>query len=58
MKKNLLASGGLDSSILLADLARNALVFPIYVTMGLMWEKEEKIALEAFIKLTIPTYNK
>ena len=44
-----LASGGLDSSILLADLARTAEVFPIYVRKGLLWEEEELRSLNAFI---------
>jgi 7-cyano-7-deazaguanine synthase len=44
-----LASGGLDSSVLLADQARNAEVFPIYVQWGLAWEATERDALQAFI---------
>ena len=43
-----LASGGLDSSVLLADLARDALVFPLYVRSGLAWEDEEFKALCAY----------
>lgn len=49
-KVAVLASGGLDSSILLADLARTGLAFPIYVRAGLAWEDEELLALEAFLK--------
>ncbi len=45
-----LASGGLDSSILLADLAGTAEVFPIYVRKGLLWEEEELRSLNAFIE--------
>jgi 7-cyano-7-deazaguanine synthase len=45
-----LASGGLDSSVLLADLARKNEVHPVYVEAGLAWEAQEKRALEAFIK--------
>ncbi len=44
-----LASGGLDSSILLADLSGTAEVFPIYVRKGLLWEEEELRSLRAFI---------
>lgn len=44
-----LASGGLDSSVLLADLARSNDVFPIYVEAGLAWEKHERHALDAFL---------
>ena len=44
-----LASGGVDSSILLADLAGTAEVFPIYVRKGLLWEEEELRSLNAFI---------
>jgi len=51
MKKAIavLSSGGLDSSVLLADLAKNALVYPLYVRAGLSWENEEYTALQAFI---------
>jgi 7-cyano-7-deazaguanine synthase len=44
-----LASGGLDSAVLLADLARNNTVFPIYVETGLAWEALEKRALLSFL---------
>jgi len=44
-----LASGGLDSAVLLADLAREATVFPIYVEAGLAWEPVEKQALAAYL---------
>ena len=44
-----LASGGLDSSVLLADIARHSIVFPIYVQVGLAWEKEERQALASFL---------
>jgi len=46
----ILASGGLDSSILLADEARNAQVYPIYVECGLAWEAGEREALEVFLR--------
>jgi 7-cyano-7-deazaguanine synthase len=44
-----LASGGLDSAVLLADLARENTVFPVYVEAGLAWEAEEKRALATFL---------
>ena len=45
-----LASGGLDSAVLLAGLAGEATVFPVYVEAGLAWEGEEKRALHAFLE--------
>jgi 7-cyano-7-deazaguanine synthase len=44
-----LASGGLDSAVLVADLARSAEVTPIYVACGLVWELAERRALEAYL---------
>lgn len=44
-----LASGGLDSSVLLADEAKFATVYPVYVRCGLAWENEEFKALNAFV---------
>ncbi|MGA2409418.1 MAG: 7-cyano-7-deazaguanine synthase [Candidatus Binataceae bacterium] len=44
-----LASGGLDSSILIAGQARNAEVYPIYVQWGFPWEVSERESLEAFL---------
>jgi 7-cyano-7-deazaguanine synthase len=44
-----LASGGLDSSVLIADQARNAEVFPIYVQFGLTWEATECRTLQSFL---------
>lgn len=41
-----LCSGGLDSVVLAADLARSLDVHPVYVTSGLAWEREEKAMLE------------
>jgi 7-cyano-7-deazaguanine synthase len=42
---------GLDSSVLLADLARRGRnVFPLYVRAGLRWEPEELFALRKFVK--------
>ena len=45
-----LASGGLDSAVLLADLAREAMVFPIYIEAGLAWEGLEKQALASYLE--------
>jgi 7-cyano-7-deazaguanine synthase len=44
-----LASGGLDSAVLVADLARSARVHPLYVEAGLRWEAHEQRALRAFL---------
>lgn len=44
-----LASGGLDSAVLLADLAQRSTVFPIYVRQGLAWESQEQRALRTFL---------
>ncbi len=46
-----LASGGLDSSVLLATLAyRGRHVFPVYVRAGLKWERAELPVLRRFLK--------
>jgi 7-cyano-7-deazaguanine synthase len=44
-----LASGGLDSAVLLADLAHEETVFPVYVAAGLAWEERELRALRAYL---------
>jgi 7-cyano-7-deazaguanine synthase len=44
-----LTSGGLDSAVLVAEMAREAETFPIYVEAGLAWEAAERLALEAFL---------
>ena len=44
-----LASGGMDSCVLLADLAEDANVSPLYVKKGLAWEDAEVAALVTFI---------
>ena len=44
-----LASGGLDSAVLIADLAERAEVFPLYVACGLIWEDAERAALDAYL---------
>jgi 7-cyano-7-deazaguanine synthase len=46
-----LASGGLDSSVLIAELARKGRhVFPVYIRAGLSWEHDELRALRRFIR--------
>ena len=44
-----LASGGLDSSVLIAELAREADVYPVYVRAGMVWESDEQTALERYL---------
>jgi 7-cyano-7-deazaguanine synthase len=44
-----LTSGGLDSSVLLAEEAKTAEVCPIYVRCGLAWEDAERKALDSFM---------
>jgi 7-cyano-7-deazaguanine synthase len=51
-----LSSGGLDSCVLLADMARDATVYPIYIRNGLIWEKAERKALQAFV-LALKNHN-
>jgi 7-cyano-7-deazaguanine synthase len=45
-----LASGGLDSCVLMCELARERAVVPLYVANGLAWESEEKAALQRFVE--------
>ena len=44
-----LASGGMDSCVLLADLAEDTNVSPLYIKKGLAWEGAELAALVTFI---------
>jgi 7-cyano-7-deazaguanine synthase len=47
----ILASGGLDSSVMLAVSARNGRsVYPVYVRSGLSWEPSELATLKRFIR--------
>jgi 7-cyano-7-deazaguanine synthase len=47
----ILASGGLDSSVMLAALTRNwRRVYPIYIRAGLSWEPSELATLKRFIR--------
>jgi 7-cyano-7-deazaguanine synthase len=48
-KISVLASGGLDSSALIAKLADGAEVYPIYVRCGFAWEDMELAGLQSFI---------
>ena len=48
-KISILASGGLDSSVLIAKLAADAEVHPIYVRCGFAWEEMELKGLQAFL---------
>jgi 7-cyano-7-deazaguanine synthase len=44
-----LLSGGLDSAVLVAEEAQRGVVQPIYVSVGLRWETEERRAAAAFL---------
>jgi len=48
-KISVLASGGLDSSVLIAKLATDAQVYPIYVRCGFAWEEMELDGLQSFL---------
>jgi len=48
-KVSVLASGGLDSSVLIAKLADSAEVYPIYVRCGFAWEDTELKGLQSFL---------
>lgn len=48
-KISVLASGGLDSSVLIAKLAADAEVYPIYVRCGFAWEDMELKGLQSFL---------
>jgi 7-cyano-7-deazaguanine synthase len=48
-KISVLASGGLDSSVLIAKLACAAEVYPIYVRCGFGWEEMEIAGLKSFL---------
>jgi 7-cyano-7-deazaguanine synthase len=50
-----LLSAGLDSAVLAAREARDAIVHPVYVSAGLAWESRELAALERL--LTAPAYR-
>jgi 7-cyano-7-deazaguanine synthase len=46
-----LASGGLDSAILLGTLARRHEVYPLYVCSGFVWEAAEQALLGRFLRV-------
>jgi len=48
-KISVLASGGLDSSVLIAKLADGAGVYPVYVRCGFAWEDMELAGLQLFV---------
>lgn len=51
-----LYSGGLDSGVLLAELAASGPVVPIYVDCGLAWQSAERAAAARFAaRLALPT---
>jgi 7-cyano-7-deazaguanine synthase len=45
-----LLSGGLDSAVLVAHAARESQVQPIYVSVGLAWEAQERAAIERLLR--------
>jgi len=44
-----LASGGLDSAVLVGTLARRRMVHPLYIRCGLAWERAEQTLLTRFL---------
>jgi 7-cyano-7-deazaguanine synthase len=47
----ILASGGLDSSVMLGAIARTGRhVFPVYIRAGLSWERDELATLRRFLR--------
>jgi 7-cyano-7-deazaguanine synthase len=49
MRTAVLLSGGLDSAVLLADEASRGEVQPIYVSVGLAWERAERAIVEQLL---------
>jgi asparagine synthetase B (glutamine-hydrolysing) len=49
MSTAVLLSGGLDSAVLVADEATRDEVQPIYVSVGLAWEAEERAIVAQFL---------
>jgi 7-cyano-7-deazaguanine synthase len=49
-KISVLASGGLDSAVLIAKLAIDAEVYPLYVRCGFAWEEWELEGLQSFLE--------
>jgi 7-cyano-7-deazaguanine synthase len=50
MPTAVLLSGGLDSAVLLAEEAASGVAHPLYVTVGLAWERAELIATRRLIE--------
>jgi 7-cyano-7-deazaguanine synthase len=55
MESVVLLSGGLDSAVLLAHEAQRARVLPVYVSVGLAWERAERSILEELV--TAPVFD-
>jgi len=49
-KISVLASGGLDSAVLIAKLAADSEVYPLYVRCGFAWEDRELEGLQSFLE--------
>jgi 7-cyano-7-deazaguanine synthase len=54
MSTGVLLSGGLDSAVLVADEATRDEVQPIYVSVGLAWEAEERATVARFLAALPP----
>ena len=54
MSTGVLLSGGLDSAVLVADEATRDEVQPIYVTVGLTWEREEQAIVTELLAALAP----
>jgi 7-cyano-7-deazaguanine synthase len=48
-----LLSGGLDSAVLLAQEAQRARVHPVYVSVGLAWERAEQAMIRALVGASV-----
>jgi 7-cyano-7-deazaguanine synthase len=52
-----LFSGGLDSTVLLAKSAQDAIAQPIYVSAGLAWEPQELVTIERLLSAPVMARN-
>jgi 7-cyano-7-deazaguanine synthase len=52
-----LLSGGLDSGVLLAEEAERGAVYPVYVSVGLAWERAEQAMLDALLSAPVFARN-
>jgi 7-cyano-7-deazaguanine synthase len=57
MPTAVLLSGGLDSAVLLAEEAARAEVQPIYVSVGLAWERAERDMVERYLAAIDSTFR-